>query len=290
MSIQLNIHIDEWAREATANRLFELGATGIVEEENGPVGYFNPDTDLDKLRADLECYLDSLSELESEKALAYRIACSLLKDENWEKAWRKGLSEQHYGKRLSVCPTWIEPKDPTRVILRLDPGHAFGTGTHESTRLLLEWLDERESYAGLNILDAGCGTGVLALAALKLGADFVMGIDIEEGAITSSRENAKANGCSVNSFFKQDSPRMMGPEYRFDIVLANIQRSVIQEHFADLLRLMKDDGELWVAGILAKEEQDMLALASEWGLPEPEIRRLGEWIALKYKKPAETKS
>ncbi len=285
MSFQIRIHIDEWAREPAANRLFELGSTGVLDEKDGPAGYFSSEADMDKMRAEMECYLDSLSELESEKALAYRIEINVVEDEDWNANWMKSWQEQTYGKRLSVCPSWVEPSDPERLVLRIDPGHAFGTGTHESTRLLLEWIDDRASFDGMNVLDAGCGTGVLAIAALKLGAEFAMGIDIEEGAVSSSRENAKANDCGVNSFFKQDSPRMMGPEYRFDLVFANIQRSVIQEHFADLLRLMKDGAELWVAGILAKEETIMLDLASEWKLPTPEVRRLGEWIALKYTKP-----
>lgn len=287
MSLKIALELDAWAREAAASRLFELGATGIEDGEHGPVGWFADGQDADGLRAGIERYLDALESADDARPPAWRVKVERVEDEDWSAAWKAGWRQQDFGRRLSICPSWLEPGGGgERVVLRIDPGNAFGTGSHESTRLLMEWIDSIGDFSGRTVLDAGCGTGVLAIAALLLGADFAVGIDIEEEAVVASRENAAANGCRVKSWFRLGGPRDLGDEYNFDVVFANIQRSVIEAFFDDLLRPLKPGGELFVAGILAEEEPRMLELAAERGLSVPEIHRLGEWIALRYVRPA----
>jgi ribosomal protein L11 methyltransferase len=288
MSLKITLELDSWGREAAASRLFDLGAAGLEEGEDGPIGWFNDDTDLDGLRAGLERFLDALEPDPQGRPVTWRLRAERIVDEDWNTAWKAAWQQQDFGRRLSICPSWLEPGGGgERVVLRIDPGSAFGTGSHESTRLLLEWLDGYEDLEGCTVLDAGCGTGVLAIAALKLGAGFVMGIDIEAEAVQVSRENADLNDCRLRSWFRQALPRDLGPDYAFDLVLANIQRTVIEAFFDDLLLALRPGGELLVSGILAAEEPQLLALASERGLATPEVRRLGEWIALGYRRPDE---
>lgn len=281
MSWKVIFTVDESVRDAAAGFLFDLGAQGVEERDDGLLGWFGPEAQPDELQAAGGAYLGALAELPGHTG-AWTVRVENQLDEDWQAAWKSQWRQQHVGRHLSICPSWIEPEETaTRHVLRLDPGNAFGTGTHESTRLLLEWLDELDGQlTGWNVLDAGCGTGILALAALKLGAAFALGLDIEAEAVENARENARVNDCRTRSFFRLGDPRELGAEYRFDLVLANIQRSVIEEIFPDLLRVLKPGGRLLMAGLLETEEEAIRALAAEWKLAPPELRRAGEWIAL----------
>lgn len=285
MSLAMLVRVREEFRDAVSGKLFDQGARGVEELEDGLRGWFDDPAQADHLRAELELYLDVLED-DAEQRQPWTVKSSIVKDQDWNAAWKSQWSEQRFGRRISVCPSWLEPAElEDGIILRLDPGNAFGTGTHESTALMLEWLDGMEGLAGANVLDAGCGSGILAIAAVKLGADFVYGIDIEVEAIEASRENAKLNGCRVRTHFVQGTPRDLGEPYRFDVVLANIQRSVIEAFFLDLLRATRPGGRIYVAGILKSEEAALLELSTEWKLDPPEIRRKGEWISLCYTRP-----
>ncbi|MDP2362070.1 MAG: 50S ribosomal protein L11 methyltransferase [bacterium] len=292
MSWRLALELEPTARDAAANLLFELGALGVEERDEGLHGWFADTAEPDALRRAVEDFLASLAESPATAPGLWRLRLEPVEDEDWLAGWKSHWRQQDIGRRLAVCPSWLEPQGADqRRVLRLDPGSAFGTGTHESTLLLLEWLDDLadergpQGLATLTVLDAGCGTGILALAALKLGAAFALGIDHDPAAVAVARQNAHANGCRLNSHFLTSDPRQLGPEYRFDLVLANIQRSVIEEYFHDLLRVTAAGGRLWLAGLLADEEQAIRVLADEWGLPAPDLRRKGEWIAMGLIRP-----
>ena len=285
MNWQLTIHIAESARGPLASLLFELGALGVEERPEGLAGFFAAGQEPEALRTRVERFLDELTKLDLTPRDAWILKLEPLPDVDWQAAWKTHWRPQEIGARLRVCPSWIEPEDDGRLLLRLDPGSAFGTGTHESTRLLLEWLDGLGELGGLNVLDAGCGTGILALAALKLGAAFALGIDIDPEAVRCARENARLNGCRTASHFIQGDPRGLDERMRFDLVLANIQRSVIEDFFPDLLRVTRPGGRLLLAGLLETEEEAVRALAAEWRLGEPEWRRQGEWLAAGLARP-----
>jgi len=278
----LSLSLAEPCHEAAAGFLFNLGAQGVEERAEGPRGWFAGEADPQDLRAAAETWLAGLEEASGLVPGAWGVAVEEQADQDWQAAWKAQWSQQFFGRRLSICPSWLEPREEDgRLVLRLDPGNAFGTGSHESTRLLLEWLDDLDGrLEGWNVLDAGCGTGVLALAALQLGAAFALGLDIEPESVENARDNARDNGLRARSFFKLGDPRELGSEYQFDLVLANIQRSVIEEIFPDLLRVLRPGGLLLLAGLLESEEQAIRALAAEWRLGEPELRRAGEWIAM----------
>lgn len=286
MSWKVLLECDPAALDVVSGHLFDLGALGVEERDTGLCAYFDAAADPGDLRQRIEEILGQLAGFPEAAPGAWTLSVEDLPDEDWQANWKAQWGQQHIGHRLSICPSWIEPRETdTRQVLRLDPGSAFGTGTHESTLLLLEWLDGMGDLRGRHVLDAGCGTGVLALAALKLGAPFALGIDIDEEAVRVSRENARENQLGTGSYFRQGSPRDLGPEYHFELVLANIQRSVIEEFFHDLLRVTKPGGTLLLAGLLETEEGAMRALAAEWKLPEPEVRHKGEWIAMGLTRP-----
>jgi ribosomal protein L11 methyltransferase len=278
----LSLTLAEPCHEAAAGLLFNLGAQGVEERPEGPRGWFAAEADPQDLRVAAETWLAGLEEASGLAPGAWSVAVDEQADQDWQAAWKAQWGQQFFGRRLSICPSWLEPREEDgRLVLRLDPGNAFGTGSHESTRLLLEWLDDLDGrLEGWNVLDAGCGTGVLALAALQLGAAFALGLDIEPESVENARANARDNGLRARSFFKLGDPRELGSEYRFDLVLANIQRSVIEEILPDLLRVLRPGGLLLLAGLLETEEQAMRALAAEWRLGEPEVRHAGEWIAM----------
>jgi ribosomal protein L11 methyltransferase len=287
MSLKVTLTVDPAAIERLSSDLFDLGANGIEEENNKLIVWFDDKVDETSVKADL------LKLLERNDLLTdadHSTICQLesIVDLDWNSEWKKKWSQQYFGKRLSICPSWIKPEEAAeRIIIRMDPGNAFGTGSHESTTLLLNWLDEIGDFKGMNVFDAGCGTGVLAIAALKLGAEFAVGIDIEAESVENSRLNAKINDCRKNSHFTLATPASMQYKYSFDLVLANIQRSVIEEFFADLLRVTSPGGTILVAGILAIEKTAMLSLAKDFNLDPPRIKAQGEWIALMYTKPLE---
>lgn len=288
MHYKLTLQYNEWALEPVSNHLFEAGAGGLEEGPDRLEAWFGADTDMDRVRAALDAFMEGLAALDPERDLSWNHRLETCEDQDWNTEWKRHWSPQPIGERLLVCPTWLEPgpEHAGRVLIRLDPGSAFGTGTHETTRLLLELL-EQDELAGLSVLDAGCGTALLAIAALKLGAGFAWGIDIEEEAIRASRENAELNGCRVSSHFQPGTPASLDRSFRFERILANIQRSVIQEFFADFLRLLAPGGLLYVSGILADEEQAIRELGTEWNAPLRTVRRQGEWLAFVFEAPAE---
>lgn len=167
-------------------------------------------------------------------------------DKDWVAESRASFQPQLFGTRLWICPSWITPPQPDAVHVMIDPGLAFGTGHHETTALCLEWIAENP-VKGLHCIDYGCGSGILALATLQLGAAQVWAVDLDEQALQATRNNAALNQIS------QDQLQTTQPEYiegRFDLILANILLSPLlslQEKFTTLL---KPKGQLVVSGIL----------------------------------------
>ena len=130
-----------------------------------------------------------------------------LEDKDWEREWMDNFHPMKFGERLWICPSWREVPEPDAVNVMLDPGLAFGTGTHPTTALCLEWLEGLD-LAGKTVIDFGCGSGILAIAAIKLGAEKVIGIDIDPQALLASKDNAERNGVAeqLNVFLPQDQP------------------------------------------------------------------------------------
>ncbi|MGF1785840.1 50S ribosomal protein L11 methyltransferase [Photobacterium swingsii] len=183
-----------------------------------------------------------------------------LEDKDWEREWMENFHPMRFGRRLWICPSWREAPEPDAVNVLLDPGLAFGTGTHPTTSLCLEWLDGQD-LMGKTVIDFGCGSGILAIAALKLGAKKVIGIDIDPQAILASRDNAERNGVSeqLELFLPQDQPEGI----QADVVVANILAGPLRELSPVIKSLVKDGGDLAISGVLETQAEDVATYYSD---------------------------
>ncbi|MGF1708637.1 50S ribosomal protein L11 methyltransferase [Enterovibrio baiacu] len=183
---------------------------------------------------------------------AYKV--EQLEDKDWERAWMDNFKPMQFGQRLWVCPSWCDAPDPNAVNIMLDPGLAFGTGTHPTTALCLEWLDGQD-LAGKTVIDFGCGSGILSLAALLLGAEKVIGIDIDPQALQASKDNAERNGVAdrLELYLPKDQPDNLQAE----IVVANILAGPLRELSPVIKSLMMPNGKLAMSGVLDTQAESV---------------------------------
>jgi len=203
-------------------------------------------------------------------------------DRVWEREWLKDFRRTRFGKRLWVCPAGQKPEQRAAVVLELDPGLAFGTGTHATTASCLEWLDG-QALDGLRVLDYGCGTGILALAALKLGAIAVSAFDIDPQALTATRENAQKNRLIERLAVVRDADAVGGP---FDLVLANILAGSLIELAPRFAGHCRPGGALLLAGMLDEQAEEVAQSYRPWFDIETAATREG-WTLLAGRRRAE---
>lgn len=224
----------------------------------------------------VDAVIDGLGrELAPEPLPRYEI--SLLADQDWTRSWMDRFEAMQFGTRLWVCPSWSSPPDPAAVNLVLDPGMAFGTGAHETTALCLEWLDSRAGLlAGAELIDYGCGSGVLAIAAALLGARQVWAVDIDADALQACGENAGCNG--VLERIATGYPEQLG-SIQADVLLANILSGPLQKLEPELAARIKPGGHLVLSGILAAQAAEVtIAYRRDFELEPPQRR--GDWVML----------
>ena len=191
-----------------------------------------------------------------------RIAFRVVEDQDWTRAWMDLFHPMQFGRRLWIYPWNIEPPadDAEAIVVRLDPGLAFGTGTHPTTALCLEWLDARD-LGGRNVVDYGCGSGVLAIAALELGAARVVGVDNDPQALAASQDNATRNGVARRLTLLAPDAFSEEPA---DFLVANILAGPLEELAPLFARCVKPGGELALSGILRGQESVLLKRYAEW--------------------------
>jgi ribosomal protein L11 methyltransferase len=205
-----------------------------------------------------------------------RLGEETLPDQDWERVWLDQFHPMRFGRRLWVCPAGQRPADDEdAVVIDLDPGLAFGTGTHATTAQCLQWLDGHPPV-DQRVLDYGCGSGILAIAALKLGAAAAWGVDIDEQALWASRENAARNG--VDAALMTALPAAL-PEQRFDLVLANILANPLIELAPRLAGLVRQGGDLVLSGILGEQAEAVGTAYERWFNLSDALERDG-WVCL----------
>jgi len=198
-----------------------------------------------------------------------------VEDRAWEREWLKDFRPMGFGRRLWVCPAGQRPEKPAAVVLELDPGLAFGTGTHPTTALCLEWLDGA-IQGGERVLDYGCGSGILALAALKLGAGRACAFDIDPQALRATRDNAAKNGLEQRIDI---AGRAAGIAGRFDVILANILSGPLIALAPGLASRADGGGALVLAGLLSAQACEVAQAYRPWFDIGPMAEREG-WVLL----------
>ena len=178
-----------------------------------------------------------------------------IEDQDWERSWMDNFHPMRFGQRLWIVPSWHAAPEPDAVNLLLDPGLAFGTGTHPTTSLCLQWLDAQQ-LQGKTLIDFGCGSGILAIAGLLLGAEHAVGTDIDIQALEASRDNAQRNQI-VDELFDLYLPENM-PAEPADVLVANILAGPLVSLAPQLASLVKPGGLLALSGILAEQTDEIL--------------------------------
>ena len=202
-----------------------------------------------------------------------------LEDKDWEREWMANYHAIRCGERLWICPSWKEPPQPSAVNLMLDPGLAFGTGTHPTTFLCLQWLDQ-QTLTQTSLVDFGCGSGILGIAALLFGAKQVIGVDIDPQALLATRDNAGRNGLAADAmpvFLPKDAPPQS-----VDIMLANILAGPLVELAPLLSDQVRKDGLLCLSGILANQAETVMAAYPAFDF-DP-VAQKEEWVRLTARK------
>jgi len=177
-----------------------------------------------------------------------------IEDQDWERSWMDNFQPMRFGRRLWIVPSWHAAPEPDAVNLLLDPGLAFGTGTHPTTALCLEWLDGQD-LRGQQVVDFGCGSGILAIAALLLGAERAVGTDIDPQALEASRDNAGRNGID-SARFPLYLPEQL-PAMQADVVVANILAGPLVALAPQITALVKPGGQLALSGVLAEQAEEV---------------------------------
>ncbi|MBU2880354.1 50S ribosomal protein L11 methyltransferase [Psychrosphaera sp. B3R10] len=203
------------------------------------------------------------------------ITTEQVEDKDWEREWMDNFHAMQFGQRLWICPSWLDIPDPTACNVILDPGLAFGTGTHATTALCLEWLEGMD-LTGKTVLDFGCGSGILAIAALKLGAKRAIGIDIDPKAITASLENAVRNKVEdqIELYLPEDAPI-----FETDVIVANILAGPLKDLQSIIVGYGHKGTELALSGILA-EQADSVAAAYQSSVSLNPVTQQDEWVRI----------
>ncbi|MBE8733394.1 50S ribosomal protein L11 methyltransferase [Aeromonas veronii] len=203
-----------------------------------------------------------------------------LEDKDWVREWMDHFHPMQFGERLWICPSWRDVPNPDAVNVMLDPGLAFGTGTHPTTALCLQWLDGLD-LTGKTVVDFGCGSGILGIAALKLGAARVIGIDIDPQAIQASRDNAARNGVAdqIELYLPADQPQ----DVEADVVVANILAGPLRE-LAPLIAGHGKPGSLMaLSGVLESQAPELESIYGQWFEMDPTAVK-EEWCRLSGRK------
>ena len=204
----------------------------------------------------------------------------LVEDKDWVREWMDTYKPIQFGERLWICPSWLDEPDPSAVNLKLDPGLAFGTGTHPTTALCLRWLDGQD-VTDKSVVDFGCGSGILGIAALLLKAKHMLGIDIDPQAVLATNDNAERNGITADQYDVYLPEN--APAAEADIVLANILAGPLVELRDNILAYLKSGGDLVLSGILESQAQSVVDAYSDH-CDDLQVAVEGDWVRITGRK------
>jgi ribosomal protein L11 methyltransferase len=287
---------NHFAGELIANLFFEFDLSGVVEadpaiepvedwaedaigrpQQRAVVGYFPKNRKANKRCRDLE---RQLSVLKRNFTLLYRVSYQELDEEDWAEAWKVFFKPRKIGQQIVVKPTWCDyTAKAGDIVLELDPGMAFGTGTHPTTALCIQLMEDYFK-PGNTFLDLGTGSGILMIAAAKLGAGLVGGVDKDAVAVNVAAANLKHNGLDSDDFFLYTGNLLAGIADTYDFIAANIFTHVILELLDDLPRALNKDGIFVCSGMFAENKKLVIARLKNMRFDILEIREQEEWAAI----------
>ncbi len=279
--VEIKIGVSPEHQEQLIADLASLGFTGFQQLDDILLGYIGGEnfsqTDIDQLEQQLKVYSFEAG------LLSWRY----IEEENWNDAWEQTLTPQFVGK-FFIKPSWSEIEPPSdTTLLKIDPKMSFGTGYHETTRLMLRKIPDIIEE-GDKVLDAGTGTGILAIAAAKMGAEWVFGFDIDEWSYQNASENITLNEVEDQVTLAKGDEQVIPDDVSFDVIIANINRSVIIPMLPRMMGLLKMDGSLVLSGLTqsdhekVEENEIMKQFTSLLDVTED-----GEWICMHYRKTSE---
>lgn len=261
--LQLSFDADRDSAEALEDALLEVGAGAVTLQDNADQPLYEPGlnerpvwnmtrvTGLFDAGTDMPQTLAALAAVYGQKLPAHKL--EILEDKDWEREWMTHYQPIQCGERLWICPSWREPVDVSAVNLKLDPGLAFGTGTHPTTFLCLRWLDRQDLNVG-HVIDYGCGSGILGIAALLLGAGSVTAIDNDPQALAATRDNLQRNALDdkrLACYLPEKAPEPAA--LKTDIVVANILAGPLIELAPRLASYLAPGGRIALSGILLEQ-------------------------------------
>jgi len=311
---ELTIHTTEEAVEMISNFLHEAGAGGVSIEESGTLnkkrdttygelydvplndipegfavikGYFSEGTDMVALQSEVNPRIEELSEFGIDTG-EVRYETRTVDENDWATAWKQYFKPVRVTERLTIKPTWEEymPESPDEKIIELDPGMAFGTGTHPTTSLCLRTL-ETVIQGGEEVIDVGTGSGILAIGAIKLGAKHVLALDLDPVAVISARENVELNGLEQQITVKESDllsvlgsqDPALGVQLPVKVVVANILAEIILLFVDDVYNALESGGTYIVSGIWKNKEQVVHDALVASGFEVSAIHRDEDWLA-----------
>lgn len=275
---EFHVYAKPFNPEILSGVLWELDITGINEDD----GHLKVFTDNNAISAfDVDKVLEKLKK--ENLVTEFRTEEHIREYKNWNEEWEKGTRVIKVSDSIVIKPTFREHKAAeNETVIIIDPKMSFGTGEHQTTRISLILL-QKYTGAGMKILDVGTGTGVLAIAAVKFGAGYALGIDIDEWSVPNFKENARLNGTENKTEVRLCELKEV-EQGEFDLVTANIQKNVLIEIRDKIYTHLNKGGTAILSGLLGEDEQDIRRKYAEAGFGFVEMMQLDEWIGLVFKK------
>lgn len=282
--LELSIYIAPADADEISDQLTDAGAVAVTMQDAADQPIFEPDLGTTPLWQqtrivglfDAEQDMTPLLVSLCAQKVEYRL--EPLEDRDWGRVWMEHFKPMQFGQHLWICPSWCPPVEPNAINILLDPGLAFGTGTHPTTALCLEQLDAHPPV-NESVIDYGCGSGILAIAAFKLGASPVLAIDHDPQALQATRDNAERNQCDLQISFP-DAIEQILP---VDLILANILAKPLCELAEIFSKMVKIEGEIILSGILESQMEEVIQCYMPWFTMQLVGTRDG-WICLSGKR------
>lgn len=286
--IQLKFNYQHSSAEALSDFLIELGALAvtlldaddnpILEPKPGETPLWDSLIVLALFDANVETVLldKVLANSDYSQHFGESYQWEIIRDQDWERAWMDNFKPMQFGEKVWIVPSWCEPPEQNAVNIKLDPGLAFGTGTHPTTSLCLQWLDS-QNLTNKTLIDYGCGSGILAIAALLLEAKKVYAIDIDPQAITATQDNLQRNEIAENRLTLGLPEQVTLPQA--DILIANILAEPLRQLAESIANSVKSGGNLVLSGLLIEQADAIADIYQRWFDMEP-VAIEGDWARL----------